>query len=81
MARVSDLPALAIRRPTLIVVANLLIALAGLAALFGVEVRELPDVDRPVVTVRRLFRRRIARNHGRRGYQRARGARSRACRA
>ena len=55
MARVSDLPALAIRRPTLIVVANLLIALAGLAALFGVEVRELPDVDRPVVSVRAFF--------------------------
>ena len=55
MTRVSDLPALAIRRPTLIVVANLLIALAGLAALFGVEVRELPDVDRPIVTVRAFF--------------------------
>ena len=52
MTRFSDLPALAIRRPTLIVVANLLIAIAGLAALMGVEVRELPDVDRPVVTVR-----------------------------
>ena len=46
------LPALAIRRPLLVVVLNLLIALAGLAALLGVEVRELPDIDRPVVTVR-----------------------------
>ena len=55
MNRISDLPALAIRRPTLIVVVNLLIAIAGLAALFGVEVRELPDVDRPVVTVRAFF--------------------------
>ena len=33
-------------------VANLLVVLAGLAALLAVEVRELPDVDRPVVTVR-----------------------------
>ncbi len=55
MARVSDLPALSIRRPVLIVVVNLLIALGGLAALLGVEVRELPDVDRPVVTVRAFF--------------------------
>jgi len=55
MARFSDLPALSIRRPTLIVVANLLIVLAGLAALVGVEVRELPDVDRPVVMVRAFY--------------------------
>jgi hydrophobe/amphiphile efflux-1 (HAE1) family protein len=55
MARFSELPALSIRRPTLIVVVNLLIVIAGLAALFGVEVRELPDVDRPVVTVRAFF--------------------------
>ena len=47
-----DLPALAIRRPLLVLVVNLLIALAGLAAISGVEVRELPDIDRPIVTVR-----------------------------
>jgi HAE1 family hydrophobic/amphiphilic exporter-1 len=35
----------------LAVVLNLLIVIAGLAALGGVEVRELPDVDRPTVTV------------------------------
>ena len=46
------LPALAIRRPLLVLVLNLLIALAGLAAILGVEVRELPDIDRPIVTVR-----------------------------
>jgi len=50
-----DLPSLAIRRPLLILVLNLLIALAGFAAIFGVEVRELPDVDRPIVTVRGDF--------------------------
>ncbi|MDP6814450.1 MAG: efflux RND transporter permease subunit [Alphaproteobacteria bacterium] len=55
MARLSDLPSLAVRRPTLVVVLNLLIVVAGLAALLGVEVRELPDVDRPSVTVRAYF--------------------------
>ena len=40
------------RRPVLAVVANLLIVIAGLAAFRGVEIRELPDVDRPVITVR-----------------------------
>jgi hydrophobe/amphiphile efflux-1 (HAE1) family protein len=48
----NDLPSVSIRRPVLIVVLNILIALAGIAAIMGVEVRELPDVDRPVVTVR-----------------------------
>ncbi len=47
-----DLASLSVRRPFLILVINLLIALAGLAALNHVEVRELPDVDRPVVSVR-----------------------------
>jgi hydrophobic/amphiphilic exporter-1 (mainly G- bacteria), HAE1 family len=51
----SDLPSLSVRRPTLIVVFNLLIVIAGFAALLGVEVRELPDVDRPVVVVRAFF--------------------------
>ena len=55
MVRFSDLPSLSVRRPTLIVVLNLLIVIAGLAAVFGVEVRELPDVDRPTVTVRAYF--------------------------
>ncbi|MEX0954910.1 MAG: efflux RND transporter permease subunit [Rhizobiaceae bacterium] len=44
--------ALFVRRPVLAFVLNTLIAVAGLAALFGVEVRELPDVDRPVITIR-----------------------------
>jgi len=43
--------ALFVRRPVLAFVLNALIVLAGLAALSGAEVRELPDVDRPVVTV------------------------------
>ena len=40
------------RRPVLAIVFNMLIVVAGLAAFYGVEIRELPDVDRPVITVR-----------------------------
>ena len=47
-----DLPSLSIRRPVLVLVVNLLVVLAGLSALLAIEVRELPDVDRPVVSVR-----------------------------
>ncbi len=50
-----DLASLSIRRPILVLVLNLLIALAGIAAITAVEVRELPDVDRPVVSVRGEF--------------------------
>ncbi|MEO1271834.1 MAG: efflux RND transporter permease subunit, partial [Myxococcota bacterium] len=39
----------------LIIVVNLLIVLAGLASILGVDVRELPDVDRPVVSVRAQY--------------------------
>lgn len=48
---VNDLPSLSIRRPVLIIVLNLLVMIAGFAAIMGLEVRELPDVDRPMVTV------------------------------
>nr|WP_136250547.1 efflux RND transporter permease subunit [Ningiella ruwaisensis] len=47
-----DLPSLSIRRPVLILVLNLLIVVAGFSAIYGLEVRELPDVDRPIITVR-----------------------------
>ncbi|MEO1243762.1 MAG: efflux RND transporter permease subunit [Pseudomonadota bacterium] len=40
-----------IRRPILAAVLSLLIIIAGLAALSGVEVRELPEVDQPVVSI------------------------------
>ena len=46
-----DLPSLSVRRPILAIVMNLLIVIAGIAAVRGVEVRELPNVDQPVVTV------------------------------
>lgn len=41
-----------VRRPILALVVNTLIVVAGLAAFRGIEVRELPSVDRPVITVR-----------------------------
>ncbi|PPD00368.1 MAG: multidrug transporter AcrB [Hyphomicrobium sp.] len=44
-----------VRRPILAVVLNLLIIIAGVAAIQSIEVRELPDVDRPVVTVRSSY--------------------------
>jgi hydrophobe/amphiphile efflux-1 (HAE1) family protein len=49
---VNDLPSLSIRRPVLVLVLNLLILLAGVAAILSVEIRELPDVDLPIVSVR-----------------------------
>ncbi|MEL7687955.1 efflux RND transporter permease subunit [Citromicrobium bathyomarinum] len=51
MENKTDLPMLAVKRPLLIGVLNLLIVIAGVAALMGVEVRELPNVDRPIVSV------------------------------
>ena len=47
----NDLPSISVRRPILAIVANLLIVLAGAAAILGVEVRELPDVERPRLTI------------------------------
>ena len=48
----TDLPSVSIRRPVLVLVMNLLIVIAGIAAIIAVETRELPDVDRPIVSVR-----------------------------
>ncbi|WP_186391237.1 MULTISPECIES: efflux RND transporter permease subunit [unclassified Pannonibacter] len=47
--------ALFVRRPVLAFVMNMLIVVAGLAAFFGVEVRELPDVDQPVISIRTTY--------------------------
>ena len=43
--------ALFVRRPILAFVLNALIVIAGFAGLLGADVRELPAVDRPVVSV------------------------------
>jgi hydrophobe/amphiphile efflux-1 (HAE1) family protein len=50
--RTTGLPALAIRRPWLVLVLNLLIVIAGIGAWLGVEIRELPNIDRPIVAIR-----------------------------
>ncbi len=47
--------ALFVRRPILAFVANALIVIAGIAALGAIEVRELPEVDRPVITITTNF--------------------------
>jgi HAE1 family hydrophobic/amphiphilic exporter-1 len=49
------LTALGVRRPVLTIVVNLLIMLGGAASILGVDVRELPNVDRPIVSVRAVF--------------------------
>ncbi len=41
-----------VRRPVLALVLNSLIIVAGIAALFAVDVRELPSISSPVLTVR-----------------------------
>jgi HAE1 family hydrophobic/amphiphilic exporter-1 len=44
-----------VRRPILAMVLNLLVIIAGFAAVQSIEIRELPNVDRPVVTVRSSY--------------------------
>ncbi len=49
--RDGGIASLFVRRPVLAIVLNLLIVIAGAAALFGIEVREMPNIDQPVITV------------------------------
>jgi HAE1 family hydrophobic/amphiphilic exporter-1 len=49
------LATLFVRRPVMAVVINALIMVAGLAALLGIEVRELPRVERPVLSISTSF--------------------------
>ena len=51
----AKLAGLFVRRPVLAVVINALIVVGGLAAFLGVEVRELPEVDQPVLTINTTF--------------------------
>lgn len=53
--RGGTLAALFVRRPVLALVVNALIVVAGLAALLGAEVRELPSVEQPVLSVSTSF--------------------------
>lgn len=43
--------AIFVRRPVLALVLSLLIVVAGFAAIAGIEIRELPAVDSPIVTI------------------------------
>jgi HAE1 family hydrophobic/amphiphilic exporter-1 len=54
--------ALFVRRPIFALVLNTLIVVAGLAAFNGVEIRELPVVDQPVISVHHRLRRGLARD-------------------
>ncbi|MEM7090397.1 MAG: efflux RND transporter permease subunit [Pseudomonadota bacterium] len=42
-------------RPVLAIVINLLVIIAGLSALYAVEIRELPNVSQPVLSVRATY--------------------------
>jgi len=53
--RGGTLAALFVRRPVLAMVINALIVVAGLAALLGAEVRELPRVEQPVLSISTSF--------------------------
>lgn len=44
-----------VRRPVLAIVVSCLIIVAGLAAFFGVEIRELPSVERPTLSISTNF--------------------------
>lgn len=55
VGRTAGFTALFIRRPIFALVVNTLIIVAGLAALNGIEIRELPQVDQPVVSVNTQF--------------------------
>ncbi|MBJ6987566.1 MULTISPECIES: efflux RND transporter permease subunit [unclassified Devosia] len=49
------LATLFVKRPVLAIVINALIVVAGLAALLGIEVRELPRVEQPVLSISTSF--------------------------
>ena len=47
---------LSVRRPVFATVVSLLLFILGLAAIFGLSLREYPDVDRPVVNIETRYR-------------------------
>jgi len=47
---------LSVRRPVLATVMSLLLLILGLAAAFGLSLREFPDVERPVVNIETRYR-------------------------
>ena len=53
--RAAGIAGVFVRRPILAFVLNALIVIAGIAGLLGVEIRELPNVDRPAITITTEF--------------------------
>lgn len=51
-----SLPEICIRRPIFAIMLNLLIVLFGVVGLLRLPVRELPDVDPPIVTITTVYR-------------------------
>lgn len=51
----SGLANLFVSRPILGIVLNLLVVIAGVAALRAVDVREMPDVDQPVISIQTTY--------------------------
>jgi multidrug efflux pump len=47
---------MSVRRPVLATVMSLLLFILGLAAAFGLSLREFPDIDRPVVNIETRYR-------------------------
>ena len=54
-SRGGAIASLFVKRPVLAAVVNSLIVVAGLAAFFGVEVRELPSVEQPQLSIRTSY--------------------------
>jgi len=52
ISQATGVASLFVARPILALVLNLLIIIAGLAALGSIDVREMPDVDQPVLSVK-----------------------------
>jgi HAE1 family hydrophobic/amphiphilic exporter-1 len=55
-SKAASIAGLFVGRPVLAIVLNLLIVVAGVAAFTGVEVRELPNIDQPVITIRTNYK-------------------------
>ena len=54
-AQSAGFSSLFVKRPVLAVVLNLLIIIAGATAYLGVDIREMPNVDQPVLSVRTTY--------------------------
>ena len=55
LAQWGSFTAIFIKRPVLALVVSMLIIVAGISSLSGIEVRELPAIDRPVISVTTTF--------------------------